>query len=67
MSKFLPMSPQRVAAISVEGTGVYATLTGPPGEKVVFHFLVDGKPYSATCVMNDDSHATLSVMDKMCY
>ena len=68
LSKYVPMSPQRVSSIEVTTADVTLTLEGALGEKVVmYYYATQLQVRSVTCVIGSTLQAKVSVRQQACY
>lgn len=65
-SKIVPISPQRVYAISADTADVKVTLKGAPGETVRFFYILGSSQKSVTCIMSPAGTAVISFASDTC-
>ena len=66
LSRFVPMSSQRVFSVSSSTADVTVTLKGSRGEKVDFYIFVSTKWHHFLCVMSPVGQATISLAKNIC-
>jgi len=67
LSKWVPVSPQRVSNIEVTSEDIYLSLKGAVHEQVEFTWTLDGKWQQQVCSISEDGTAVLGIISKKCW
>lgn len=66
VSKWVPMSGQRVRNMEVTETDILLHLHGAVSEQVTISWTVDNSWQEKTCTIAQDGSSVLSLMNKLC-
>lgn len=66
LSKYVPISPQRISAVDVSEEDVVIQLKGANAEKVTMFFLVNNNSVKISCTFDNSMTATMSLTKKAC-
>lgn len=66
LDKQVPMSPQRVSALSLDPDDIRITFVGPPGEEVLFSVWFNDMLMTFGCVITEFGSSQLSLLNKSC-
>jgi hypothetical protein len=66
-SKYIPISPQRIADIHLSDSNFIIKITGQQFEEVVFTYAVDGNILKVSCMISMAGTALIDVPNNICY
>ena len=67
LSKYVPVSPQRISSIEITSDEISLTLTGASNELVLFYYYANSNVRKAKCVIGPSLQAQLLLSSGKCF